>query len=311
MSCLRPFGSVFARALRTLVVISTVGAVTLNGNVLLIVEDSASIYQRAAQGFLLGFDSADTIETIEADAEGAALDRKLPAIRSSPPKLVIAIGTQAAIAARTKLPGYPILYCLALDPGRHSLTGVNIGGLALEVDVEQQMARIQSALPGVTRIGVIYDEPLSGRIVRAARQYLHTGVKLIARDARNATQAAQAIESLAGNIDAFWLLWDPVIANPANFRRLVEFSLRNKVALISPATPFVEAGALMSVSADYFETGKRTGTLARDIVQGKVQINQVADEGPIGPVLTVNSEVARHLGITIPRDVPAHILSPP
>jgi putative ABC transport system substrate-binding protein len=176
--------------------------------------------------------------------------------------------------------------------------------------VKQQLAAIQQALPGITRIGVIYDEPVSGAIVRQARQYLNPGIRLIARDVKNATQAAQAVDGLAGNVDAFWLLWDPVIANAANFRRLVDFSLNNKVALIAPATPFVEAGALMSINADYFETGKRTGVLARDILEGKVRVTDFVAQPPVGPIVTVSSEVARRLGIVFPQELRAEILAP-
>jgi putative tryptophan/tyrosine transport system substrate-binding protein len=310
MAFLHPPGSGFARAFRILVILHTLAAVPAFGKVLLIVEDSASIYERAARGFLLGFASADAVETISLIDEGALRDRKLVNVKGSSAQLVVAIGTKAAVAARTNFPGVPLLYCLALNPGRHALTGTNIGGLALDIGVGQQMAGIQRALPAVTRIGVIYDEPVSGRAVREARAYLNPGVKLIARDVRNAAQAAQAIEELAGNVDAFWLLWDPVIANTANFRKLVEFSLRHKVALISPATPFVEAGALMSISADYFETGKRAGELAREIRQGKLSIGDISIQAPAGPVITLNSEVARRLGIAFPPGFEAEVLAP-
>jgi putative tryptophan/tyrosine transport system substrate-binding protein len=298
----------FARAFRILLALQALAAVPAYADIVLLVEDSASIYERAGQGFLLGFQSADRIETISINQDQPR-DRALLAARSTNPRLVVAIGTKAATAAKTKFPGSPILYCLALDPSRRALTGGNIGGLALDVDVKEQMALIQRALPHVTRIGVIYDEPVSGSTVREARQYLNSNVKLIARDVKNATQAAQAIEALSGAVDAFWLLWDPVIANAANFRRLVEFSVRNKVALIAPATPFVEAGALMSISADYFETGRRAGVLARDIVEGKSRMSDIAAKPPIGPVVTVNSEVARLVGIEFPPDLHAEVLA--
>jgi ABC-type uncharacterized transport system substrate-binding protein len=135
-------------------------------------------------------------------------------------------------------------------------------------------------------------------------------VKLVIRAAPTARAAAEAIDGLAGAIDAFWLLWDPVIANPANFRHLVDFCLRNRVALVSPATPFVEAGALMSIGPDYFETGRKTGLTARNILNGKVRLSDLGAEPPAGPLLTINRAVAQRLGINIPPDLDAEILSP-
>ena len=277
--------------------------------VVLLVEDSASIYRRAATGFEEGFGKSEKVQTIYVDAEGKTLAPLLARSSTFEPRLTVAIGTRAALAAHSRLRG-PVLYCLALDPEGNALTGENIGGFAFDIEVSRRMAEMQKALPRATRIGVIYDEPVSGRLVRQARRYLNPGVKLVMRDAQSARVAGETIDSLAGNIDTFWLLWDPVIANPANFRRLVEFSFRNKVALVSPATPFVEAGALVSISADYFETGRNTGILARKILDGKLRIADLGNKPPAGPLLTVNGEVARRLGITIPPDLRAEILSP-
>jgi putative ABC transport system substrate-binding protein len=278
--------------------------------VLLFVEDSASIYRRAALGFQEGFGHSDKVNTVLVDADGKAIKASLTDSPNRPPQLIVAIGTNTARAAHEKLSGYPILYCLAFDPAHNALTGKNVGGFAFEIELSRQMAEIQRALPFAKRIGVIYDEPVSGSKVRKARQYLSSGVKLVIRDAPNARAAAEAIDGLAGAIDAFWLLWDPVIANPANFRHLVDFCLRNRVALVSPATPFVEAGALMSIGPDYFETGRKTGLTARNILNGKVRLSDLGAEPPAGPLLTINRAVAQRLGINIPPDLDAEILSP-
>src|SRR4051794_28282805 len=90
----------FARALTIVVVLQALAAVPAFGKVLLIVEDSASIYERAARGFLLGFASADAVETISLTEEGTLRDRKLVAVKGSSAQLVVAIGTKAAVAAR-------------------------------------------------------------------------------------------------------------------------------------------------------------------------------------------------------------------
>ena len=50
------------------------------------------------------------------------------------------------------------------------------------------------------------------------------------------------------------------------FRLLVDLSLKNKVPIIAPAPPFVEAGALVSVAADYEKARTRAGEMARRIL---------------------------------------------
>ena len=157
---------------------------------------------------------------------------------------------------------------------------------------------------------MVYDEPASGRLVRQARQLLKGQVELVARDARSPREAAQAIQQLQGKVDAFWLLWDPVVLNPANFRLLVDFSLKNKVRLIAPAPAFVETGALLSVAADPFKAGRQTGEMARQVLDGKARAGRFAAVPPENLVLTINGEVARRLGVSFPPNLPAEILAP-
>jgi ABC-type uncharacterized transport system substrate-binding protein len=144
-------------------------------------------------------------------------------------------------------------------------------------------------------------------VVRDAQRYLRGKVRLVTRDARTPREAAQAVEELMGQVDAFWLVWDQVVLNPTNFNLLVNLSLKNKVALIAPAPAFVEAGALMSVGPDYLKAGQRAGELARQFLEGNLR--EFSAEPPPQTVVTINAPVARKLGIRIPQDLVAEILS--
>jgi putative tryptophan/tyrosine transport system substrate-binding protein len=287
----------------------TVTASTPGGRVVVLVERGASIYVQAQRGFEQSFRARDGDEVVFIRGSAQELDSKFEELRAQPPRLVIAIGTQVAKAAKARLPGVPILYCLALNPLQNQLVGPDVGGITLDVALSQQFAEIQKILPRVQRIGVIYDEATSGHLVRQAQQYLKGPLHLIARDARTAQQAGRSIDELMGQIDAFWLLWDPVIANPANFKLLVESSIRNKVALIAPAAPFVEAGALLSVGPDYVKTGRQLGSIALQVLDGK-RAGDFQAEPPSDTMLTINGPVARQLGIPIPPNLRAEILAP-
>ena len=110
--------------------------------------------------------------------------------------------------------------------------------------------------------------------------------------------------------DAFWLLWDPVAANPANFRTLVELSLKNKIALIAPARPFVEAGAFVSVGADYERAGKQLARMAEAVLAGNASPGDFKAVLPKEVTVTINGEVARQIGVALPDGLAAEILSP-
>ena len=279
--------------------------------VVVLVESQASIYQQAARGFQQGFADVDQVEQVYLTKDGRLPAEQPDALRRSSPRLVVAIGTQSARYAKEHLAGIPILYCLALHPIQNKLVGTNIGGIALDVDLSQQFGSIQKVLPSVERIGVIYDEMTSGQFVRHAQELLKGSVQLVAVEARTPQQAARAIPQLLDSVDAFWLLWDSAIANPANFKLLVELSLRNKVALIAPARPFVEAGALMSVGADYIKAGQQMGRMAQQVLKSEARPEDFVAVSPSDPVVTINGEVARRLGMKFSPTLKLEILGAP
>lgn len=292
------------------------GAERSQADVVLLVEQGPSIYRQAALGFERAFAKLDEVVQVEVDERGRVQGAALAALRRDPPRLVVAIGTLAARAAKESLPaGVSIVYCLALNPEQNNLVGRNIGGVALEVDLSQQFQKIQEALPGLRRLGVVYDDLTSGPLVREAGQYLGDGVQLVARQARTPREAAREIEDLLRNTlgpnDAFWLIWDPVVANPANFRRLVQLSLEYKIPLIAPARPFVEAGALISVGANYIRAGEQAGLMARQILESGSEPGAFSAQAPQEVTLTINREVQRRLGITFPPDLRAEFLGQP
>jgi ABC-type uncharacterized transport system substrate-binding protein len=87
--------------------------------------------------------------------------------------------------------------------------------------------------------------------------------------------------------------------------------LRNRIALVSPATPFVEAGALLSIGADYIEAGRRAGAMAREILSGKARPGDFNAEPPQVSLVLFNGSVAKKLGIEIPRDGSTAVLNQP
>ena len=282
--------------------------------VALLVESSASIYQQAALGFEKEFASAGQVQKLYLDEAQPGAEPKLEALRRDPPNLVVSIGTQAAKTARKNLPNVALLYCLALRPHENNLVGRNIGGIALEIELSRQLDDIRKALPNVRRMGVVYDDLTSGARVEQAQQYLGSEVQLIRRVARTRQEATRAIQDLLSNAlsseDAFWLLWDPVAANPTNFRQLVELSWRYKVPIIAPARPFVEAGALFSVEPNYRKAGEQAGRLAQQVLKGELQLANVQARPPQEIVITVNGGVEQRLGISLPKNLRMEVLEP-
>jgi len=279
--------------------------------VALLIESRALIYQQAAQGVERALDGSAQVERFYLD--GDARDAGLQAVSRWQPDLIVAIGTQAARSAQGRLSDDSILYCLALP--KNNLTGENIAGVRLDIETARQVEVMLKALPHVRRIGVVYDNLASGDLIGEARKYLPPDVELIGRVAGTrkeaATQTRYLLENELAGDAAFWLLWDPVMANPANFDLLIKLSRQYGVPVVAPARPFVEAGALISIGPNYDSAGEQAGRLARQVLSGERQLADIQSTWPEEIAITVNGEVARRLGIEFPRDLPREILSPP
>jgi putative ABC transport system substrate-binding protein len=286
------------------------GAAIAAQRVTLLIERGASTYRQTADGFRNSLTDID-LEEVEIDEGGRPSQNIGQQSRRAPPDLVVAIGTRATRVATQQFRNSPILYCLTLAPRAPLQSASKLGGMALDVPLSRQLDGIRKVLPSLRKVGIVYDELTSGPEIDNARRL---GLPVVARNARTPQEAKKQIYELFHSVlepgDAFWLLWDPVAANPANFRTLVELSLKNKIALIAPARPFVEAGALISVGADYGRAGTQLAQMAEAVLAGSASPGDFDAIDPDEVTITINGKVARQLGIAIPASLRADILSP-
>jgi len=219
------------------------------------------------------------------------------------PKLIFAIGTNAAQLAREKAHDVPVLYSMVLNPAKHGLSRPNICGISLDVSPKEQLSFLTKLKPGVKRVATIYDPSVSDNVIDEADAFAHSaGFELVRKRAQSLKDALIAIKELENEpLDAFFMILDPVIANDASFKVLLNFSLKKRIALIVPAEPFVKAGALFSVGADYSKIGDQAWEIARRILQGEVKPADVGIRHPDAMLVAVNNTIARTLGIEVPR----------
>jgi putative ABC transport system substrate-binding protein len=82
------------------------------------------------------------------------------------------------------------------------------------------------------------------------------------------------LQELAGKVDAYWLLPDPQLTAPQVFGSLLEFSMKNRVPIISFSEKYLAQGAAVAVTFDTVDMGAQAAELgahvARDGLGGDV-----------------------------------------
>jgi len=142
-------------------------------------------------------------------AQGRKLAKK---IHASDATLLLAVGVKAALAAKQEIVGMPVIFCMVLDPARHALTAPNMTGIRMEIPVGRQLGMMRSVLPGMKRIGVLYDPAKTGALVEEARLLAKSmGLELVGKQVGTEKDVPAALRALLSQVEALWLVPDSTV----------------------------------------------------------------------------------------------------
>lgn len=270
--------------------------------VVVLKSNANAIYDAPAQSFVSQMSEVASVYVEVVDEEGG-----LPkAVAELQPALVYALGTKAALVARSSLPDTPVLFAMVLNYKRHQeLKTPMTMGVALEVPPYVELLQFKLPLQGMRKLLVIYSEANAADIVAEAKQVAgNIGLELVTVPVKTASDVPSVFDKHVAAVDSVWLLNDPVVMNPQAFGYLRQASLKHgKVLVSSLSDEFARAGAVLSVSVDLKSLGYQAASLARSVVE-KVQLPQeIGVQPPIGARLVLNMAVAKKLGLAIPDEV--------
>jgi putative ABC transport system substrate-binding protein len=188
-------------------------------------------------------------------------------------RLVVAIGDQALAFVRD-LREVPVIYLLA-----PSATGLakNFIGIEMRIQPSRQLAAINKALPKVHSIGVLYNPAQSGQWVQEMLLSPVASVQtLLFKKFDSQTSLPGALQEMASAVDAYWLLPDPQLTAPQVLGRLLEFSMKQRVPIISFSEKYLSKGAALAVTFDTVDMGVQAAELgaiaARDGLGGDTPV---------------------------------------
>lgn len=165
--------------------------------------------------------------------------------------------------------------------------------------------RLKHFLPAVKTVTVVFDPSRSGGLVeKAAKSADSLGIKLVALEARNLSDAAilykRILDESDPKTDAIWLLRDASVMDSGAVLTLVlKHAWKRKLVVFSNQLTHVKQGVLFSVYPDNDKLGARLAKLARDCVPNNCNDRGVMALRDLGTA--VNIRTANRLGIDIDR----------
>lgn len=222
-------------------------------------------------------------------------------VRDERPDVIVAIGTEAMNRVK-RIKDTAIVHLMVFDPQGTLTEGANITGIGMHVAPERQLLSAQKVMPRLKSVGTLYNPSRSGALFRKAQATARSaGINLVAREVRSSRDVMHLAEGMKHEIDAFLMLPDATVLTPDTVEYLLLFSLNNRIPIITFSDKYVEMGALMALDVDPYDLGRQAGEMVRKIQSG-TSPESIPRSDPRSAAITINSKIARKLGLSLNED---------
>lgn len=210
-------------------------------------------------------------------------------VREDRPRVIFAVGDVALKAAR-KVQQTPVIAVMALGIGSQR----NLTGVTMFAPPERYCKLLK--IMKVHRVGIIHNPAKTGRYLQQARHATEeAGIELVVREVSSPRETMARLSSLAGKVDALWMLPDVTAVTRETTEAYFRFGQDQSIPVISFAGSYLGLGAAAVVEIDRTELGIQAGTMAAELLGGGTAM---PPQPPRGMMYKTNPAVLKKFGIT-------------
>ena len=227
--------------------------------------------------------------------------------------VLVAINFPAIRAAKEASKTIPIVMVAAVDPVTSGIVdslarpGGNVTGIATLIrDLSgKRLELLKEAVPGMSRVGVLWDaagsSPAMGfKEYDSAAQALKIQIQSLEVRGPNPDLEAAFRAAAKARASAVITIRNPVLNRYP--QQIAALAVKNRLPSMSEGSDYVQAGGLMSYSADDAENYRRAATYVDKILKG-AKPAELPVEQPTKFELVINLRTAKQIGLTIPPNV--------
>ncbi|MSM39615.1 MAG: substrate-binding domain-containing protein [Geobacter sp.] len=226
--------------------------------------------------------------------------------------LAVGIATPTAQSLVNTLKTTPVVFSAVTDPVKAGLVrslkkgGRNVTGVSDMTPVKQQI-ELLLRIKKIKRLGHIYTSSeenavvLAGIVKQACKEL---GIEYVETTVSKSSEVKQAVQAIIRRVDALYISTDNTVVSAMS--AVADVAMKSRVPIMS-ADPTSAAGhpVLAAWGFDYYKMGRVTGRMIAEILKGKkpeqMPTRFMTSTSDID--LLVNLDVARKLGLTIPKDI--------
>ena len=269
-------------------------------NILIINTDvSIKRYQMAQQEFTLRLMSAgiSTVTVNLATLKGTVAQ----IIARENPDLIYCIGSKAYLLTNQVDYGKHLVFSSMINWRRLPMSRLTYG-VSNEISPKMQLFIYRYFFPQITKIGILYNKRYNHEwFNRALASSADVGIKIIGQTVEDPSQVENALEKLLPEIDALWLITDPIVlASRSSVHHLFHASNVLRKPVFTYSSAFLKYGAALIISADVPTIGGQVANLARTLLANEKSATAVQE--PVGSHITLNLCELEKQGIAFNED---------
>lgn len=235
--------------------------------------------------------------TIKEDVEEGS--EALQNIKKKNPKLIIAVGPQAAfVLSKEKSP--PLrLFCMILNPVKLLGQSGLFPGISLNIPPQFQLQKIKAAFPERKKIGIFFNKESNQSIMDSFHEEAKKLDLVIASfPVSSANDIPSILSSKDFAIDVLLIIPDDQVGSTKIVEYLIKESLRRRIPVTGYNSWFAKNGAVLSFIVDYKNMGLQTGNTAKIMLSAGA--SHAAGVLPPEKVkITVDVKTAEKLGVKL------------
>lgn len=229
-------------------------------------------------------------------------------------KVTVAVGiaTPTSQSLVNTLKGIPIVFSAVTDPVKAglvpSLKGSKkpVTGVSDMTPVKQQI-KLLLRIKKIKRLGHIYTSSeenavvLAGVVKQACKEL---GIEYVETTVSKSAEVKQAVQAIIRRVDALYISTDNTVVSAMS--AITDVAVKSRIPIMSADPSSAEKYPVLAAwGFDYYKIGRATGKLVVAILKGKkpeqIPTRFMTSTSDID--LLVNLDVAKKLGLTIPKDI--------
>lgn len=258
--------------------------------------------------------SEDDIEVKCAQGDSSTLQTIAQSMADGSYDVVFTIATPATQAMVNLESETPVFFCAVSAPvAAGVITDMdapdkNATGTSNAIPVEDIFALCDTLTPGVTTYGFLYctSEDNSVNTVEQAKAYCdENGIAYEEITVTNSSEVQQAVQVLAGKVDAIFIPNDSVIQSAMD--TVTEVAREEKIPVYGSSATMVDSGAFATVAISDTEIGKMTADMALQYLKDNKAVADIPAIVVPASETVVNQTTMEALGITLSDEIKADI----